>query len=299
MDIRLRVFAPIKCPPSLTLSLEESYFESSSGIMIFPFYFIFVFSQEIVTTSFSNDESAVNGAGKLDFTTPNQLDSSSPVSGDDPSVAIQGATNSFDNAAISQGSNLWPPNNQFDVLSDNSVDGEDERLGLLFDGNGGGEGGTDISIPSVPFNPVQLFNGVPEYIDNIRQWFRAPKEPNCRDGKYAFCCQKPAPKRKRGSDPGRPPNGKPQEYSQRRAACTTCRCFLPSARFLFFQSLTPLRMSKKLIKFSGSPNNPVCKFPENIFCCFCRDQVCDGFTFENAEQTSPPPLPPLYLTFTR
>lgn len=191
--------------------------------MIFPFYVIFIFPQPIVAISSFTDEFAVNGAGNPDFViTPSQQTASSPVPGD-PTVAIQGTTNPFENSARLQGSNLWPPNNRFDALPDNPLDGEDERMGLLFDGNSGGEGGIDIPIPSIPLNPIELFNGVPEYIDNLRQWLRKPKEPSCRDGKYAFCCQKPAPKPKSRSDPGRPPIGKPEEFSQRRGACTTCR----------------------------------------------------------------------------
>lgn len=202
--------------------------------MIFPFYFIFVFSQAIVTISSFTDGFVDNGAGKLDFTTPSQQVASSPVSGD-PTVPIQGATNSFDSSAVLQGSNLWP-NNQFDELSENPVNGGGETLGLLFDGNGG-EGGIDVSIPSIPFNPIQLLYGVPEYINNMRQWFSKPKEPKCRDEKYAFCCQRPAPERRSGS--GRPPIGNPEEYSQRRGVCIRCRCPLHCARFISFKSFTP------------------------------------------------------------
>lgn len=216
--------------------------------MIFSFYFIFLFSQTIVSSKIhlSRNESPVNDRGKSwPFFAPSRQIASSPVPGEDPTaVAIQGvtATNSFENSAILQGSNIWPPYSRFDVLPspDNPLDVEDERMGLLFDGNGGGEGGIDISIPSIPLNPIQIFNGVPEYIDNLRQWFQKPEEPNCRDRKYAFCCQKPAPKPKRRLDTGRstsgrPPIGEPEEYSQRRAACTTCRCsfalFSPSSSF--------------------------------------------------------------------
>lgn len=210
--------------------------KSSSGTMIFPFYVISIFSQAIVTISSFADEFVVDGAGELDFTTPSQQVASSPVSGD-PTVPIQGATDSFDSSAVLQGSNLWPPNNRFDGLSENPVNGGGEHLGLLFDGNSG-ESGIDFSVPSIPFNPIQLLNGVPEYIDNLRQWFRKPTEPNCRDGKHALCCQKPAPARR--SRAGRPPIGNPDEYSQRRGACINCKYPFHCARFVSFKSFTPL-----------------------------------------------------------
>ncbi len=224
-------------------------------------YVLLTFARATVVISSLSDES-VDGTGTSDFTTqnpqnvpipaggdptatfqgttnsldnsawnPSNSQSSSPSPnaipvGEDPTATFQGTTNSFDNSAWnpsnSQSSNL-SPNDKFNAPL-GPVNGG-ENLAFLLDGSTGEGEGTGISIPSFP---IQIFDGIPEFVDGIRQWFTEPKEPECKVNKHALCCQKPAPKPRVGKAGGRVPVGgvvvehEPLEYSQRRKKCSKC-----------------------------------------------------------------------------
>ena len=96
--------------------------------------------------------------------------------------------------------------------------------------------GTDV-IPKMP--PI-LFPGipdliqknVPEFIDDVRQWLRDPKRPECDYGYHAFCCQIGAP------DPNKGPKGRDiVELSKRRRKCSLCTRKIRT--FLIFPSPPP------------------------------------------------------------
>lgn len=169
----------------------------------------------------------MNGAN-LEFTTQDQQDPVSVKVPGDLTATFQGTTNLFDNSAVNlpnlQSSNL-SPSDPFDSTP-GRVNGGD-KTALLFDESTGGGGEKDILIPSAP---IQLIEGVPGLIDDIRRWFNNPKKPECKTNKHPICCQKGAFHLKNGRKRhgGRPPSVPPKvlfeplEYSQRRSICRSC-----------------------------------------------------------------------------
>lgn len=202
-------------------------------------YVFFNFVQAKPAILSSPDELINRASGILGFSTQDQQD---PVLGDQTTTLFQGATNLFDNFAEnpfdSQSSNLLP-NKNFDSTPDREDDGG-ESTSLLFDESTGGGGGTDISIPSVP---IQILDGVPEFINGIRQWFSNPEKPVCKENKHPLCCQKGPPSLKDGNArsggrrPSIPPKVlfEPLEYSQRRRVCRSCTQPIPAPHFLSFK----------------------------------------------------------------
>lgn len=200
-------------------------------------YVFFIFAQAFIS-SLSDELSAL---------TQDQQDPLSvPVPGDLTATFFQGATNLLDSSAVNpsdlQSSEL--PNDKFDSTPGRAADGG-ENTALLFDGNIGEEDGTGILIPSVP---TQILDGVPEFIDGIRQWLSNPKKPECKVNKHPLCCQKGAPPIKDGNPPtaGRPPSVPPKvlfeplEYSQRRRVCRSCTQPTQPPNLLFFQLSNPV-----------------------------------------------------------
>lgn len=184
-------------------------------------YFIFMFSRLVGAIALVPDQVS-DDLGSFDFSTQNQQLAS------DSSVIVQGASNHFADSALNPSLLHFSPNPQFD-LSTNINDNDSQSTAFLIDN---GDGGVDISIPSgmnIPIpsiNPMQLFQGIPEFINGVRQWISQPQEPECKDGKFAFCCDQPGPKPKVGRRPGRPAFATaahdPVEYSQRKRHCTRC-----------------------------------------------------------------------------
>lgn len=260
---------------------------------------IFILQAGVVISSFTNE--FVNGAD-LGFTTHDQQDPISvPVAGDQ-TATVQGSTNAFDDSAVNP-SNVQSPNpllnGQFDPSSI-QVHGV-ENTALLFDeSSGGGEiGGTDMTIP---FVPTQILEGVPEFIDAIGQWLKNRKKPECKVNKHLVCCQKGAPKLHGGKfSVGRAPYVEPKvhpellEYSQRRRECRSCRQNpLISVLSPVFQNLLSYRnlqdIEDRLTKFVvgsiGSEDHPACQWPENVFCCYCKDFVRTKHNFLQYNQLS-------------
>lgn len=205
-------------------------------------YILYVFLQSGFVISYLPDE-LNNGAG-LGFTAHDQQDPISvPVAGD-LATTRQGSTNLFDDSAVNPSdvqSQTPSLNGQFDPNSGQAHEGE--NTAFLVDGStGGGQGGTDILIPSVP---TQILEGVPELFDAVGQWFSNQEKPECKVNKYLLCCEKGAPQLKGGKiSVGRPPSLEPKvhpdllEYSQRRRKCHSCKQYpLPSVLSPVFQAL--------------------------------------------------------------
>lgn len=204
----------------------------------------FIFAQAVIS-SLSNE--LMNGpSGGLPLTQEEQDPLSVPVPGDLTATSFQGATNLFDSSAVNpsdlQSSDLLP-NDKFDSTPGRADDGG-ENTALLFDGNVGEEDGSNILIPSVP---TQILDGVPEFIDGIRQWLSNPEKPKCKINKHPLCCQKGAPSTKDGIPrvgrrPSVPPKVlfEPLEYSQRRRVCRSCMQPTQPPNLLFFQLSNPV-----------------------------------------------------------
>lgn len=189
--------------------------------------YVFIFSQLVGVIALISNE-VVDDVGHFDLPTQNQQWKS------DSSVIVQGATNYFADSALDSSLFHLSPYPQFD-LSTSPNEKDSENTAFLIDG---GDRGVDISIPSevnIPIpsvNPMQIFQGIPEFINDVRQWFSEPQKPECKDGKFVFCCDHPGPKPKVGRRPGRPPfaasaedrvlEHDPVEYSQRKRHCTRC-----------------------------------------------------------------------------
>lgn len=164
----------------------------------------------------------VDDTGYFDFPTQNKQLAS------DSSVVVQDATNYFADSTLNPSLSNLSPNPQFDLSTSTNRDDSKDTAFLIDSGDGGVDisipSGVDIPIPSV--NPMQLFQGIPEFVNDVRQWFSQPQKPECNDGKFAFCCDRPGPKPKVGRRPGRPAfavvEHDPVEYSQRKRDCTTC-----------------------------------------------------------------------------
>lgn len=191
-----------------------------SAIIMFSYacYSLFIFGQAGLVISSLPDES-MSGAN-LGFTTQDQQDPISVPDPGDSTAAFPGATNSFDISAVNP-SKLQP------VDSAPGQTNGGENTAFLFDGSSGGEGGTDILIPSAPY---QIPEGVPGLIDNLGRWFSNPKKPECKNNKYPICCQKGAPQLSNGKVAvGRTPIVEPKvlfdpvEYPQRRRECRSCK----------------------------------------------------------------------------
>ena len=209
-------------------------------------YVFYIFAPAVIS---SLSEESTNGpSGGLPLTQDQQDPLSVPVPGDLTATSFQGATNLFDSSEVNP-SDLYSldllPNDKFDSTPGRADDG-DEKTALLFDGNTGEEGGTDISIPSVP---TQILDGMPELIiDGIRQWFSNPKKPECKVNKHPLCCQKGAPSLKNGNpvrngrQPSIPPKVlfEPLEYSQRRRVCRSCTQPTQPPNLLLFQLSNPV-----------------------------------------------------------
>lgn len=247
------------------------------------FEFLFFFLAGVVISSFSDE--SINGAD-LGFTTPDQYGPISvPVAGD-MSSTVQVSTNVFDSSAANpsnvQGQNFLL-NGQFDPSSGQAHG--DGNTALLFDeSTGGGGEGTEILIPSVP---TQILEGVPDTTDESLSNL---KKPECKVNKYLFCCQKAAPKLKGGKiTTGRAPAVEPKvhpdfiEYAQRRRKCHSCRLNPPplilsvlfSCLSNLIQAVKGRRLQISLLGGGiGSADDPACHWPENIFCCYCKDNVC-------------------------
>lgn len=209
-------------------------------------YVFFIFAQAEAVISSLSDELMNGPSGGLPL--QDQQDPLSVLVPEDLTVtSFQGATNLFDGSAVNpsdlQSSDLLP-NDKFDSTPGRADNGG-ENTAFLFDGNTGGEDGTDILIPSAP---TQILDGVPEFIDGIRQWFSNPKKPDCKVNKYPLCCQKGAPLIKDGHPhaggrrPSVPPKVvfEPLEYSQRRRVCRSCTQSTQPPNPLFFHLSNPV-----------------------------------------------------------
>lgn len=208
-------------------------------------HFFFIFAQAVISSL--SDELMNGPSGGLPLTQDELDPLSVPVPGDLTATSFQGATNLFDSSAGNPSdlpSSDLLPNDKFDSTPGRADDGG-ENTALLFDGNIGKEDGTDILIPSVP---TQILDGVPEFIDGIRQWFSNPEKPECKVNKHPLCCQKGAPPIKDGNPPrgGRRPSVPPKvlfeplEYSQRRRVCRSCMPPTHPPNLLFFQLSNPV-----------------------------------------------------------
>lgn len=208
-------------------------------------YVFFILIQAKAVLSSLPDELNNRASGNVGFTTQDQQDPLSvPVPGDLPATSIQGPTNSFGNLAVNpsdlQSSSL-SPNDNFDSTTSRVDDGGEDRA-IWFDESTGGGEGTDNSIPSVP---SQILDGVPEFINGIRQWFSKPEKPECKTNKHPICCQKGAPPiingnpRSGGRRPSNPPKVlfEPLEYSQRRRVCRSCTQPNPRPQICHFSYL--------------------------------------------------------------
>lgn len=238
--------------------------------------YIFTIVRAGVAISSEPDE-FMNGAN-LGFTTQSRQ---GPVSAGDLAATFQGQSDLFGGFAVNpsnlQGSNL-SPNDQFGPFP-SQVNGNDNTA-LLFDESAGGGGGAGSLIPSVP---IQILDGVPELIDPVGWWLSNPKEPECKKNKYLYCCQKGAPKLRNGKvTTGRSPVVEPKvlddpaEYSQRRKICKNCTN--PLIYLFHLSNIEVFKISYKGLQSSmwvgiGSAGDPACQWPENIFCCYCKDAV--------------------------
>lgn len=124
------------------------------------------------------------------------------------------------------GSNAWPlPSQNFpaagseattiDRVNSHAEFGSRQSQNLAF------LDGTDFvpKTPSIPLPTIPdiIPKNVPEFIDDVRQWLRAPQRPKCEYGYHEFCCQIGAPNPKRG------PSGRDvAEVSKRRRKCARC-----------------------------------------------------------------------------
>lgn len=185
--------------------------------------------QPRVVISLPPDDLKNGASGNVGVTALDQQDPLSvSVPSDLTATLFHGATNSFDNPAVSlsdsQKSNL-SPNENFDPTPGGSNGGDNTALSL--DESTGGGGVTDYLIPSVP---IQILEGVPQVIDDLREWFNNPKKPECKNNKHALCCQKGSPPIIDGNPRpgGRRPSVAPKvlfdpiEYTQRRRVCRSC-----------------------------------------------------------------------------
>lgn len=248
---------------------------------------IIFFFQPRVAISLPPDELTNGPSGNIEGTTLDQLDPLSVlVPGDLTATLFHGATNSFDNSAVSssdsQKSNL-SPNENFDSPPAGANGGD--NTALLLDESTGGGAVTDYLIPSVP---IQILEGLPQVIDDLREWFNNPKKPECKNNKHALCCQKGGPSIIDGNPRpgGRRPSVSPKvlfdpiEYSQRRRVCRSCTSPiyislpLPPPPFTISAFLSGLHISLGWGAQTGSADHPACQFPENVFCCYCQDYVC-------------------------
>lgn len=81
--------------------------------------------------------------------------------------------------------------------------------------------GIDVlpQFPTIPLPPIPdlIPKNIPEFIDDVRQWFKDPQRPKCQYDYHELCCQKGAPDPTMG-----PPGRDPVEISKRRRKCARC-----------------------------------------------------------------------------
>lgn len=184
-----------------------------------------------------------------------------------------GQQNSFSNPAIEQ--KIIPPS-------------QDSAL-VPFDENGGL---TNV-IPSFPSLPqLNIFPQGSKADPKIPPDTQTDspterKEPNCKDDKFAFCCQKGPPVRgpnKTGIDS---PEVLLERKRERKSRLRNCRkCEIRLSTFITLVSVIVLLVvcflnEKNLIRYSGrggrgfkgSKDDPACSIPENEACCTCISKV--------------------------
>lgn len=181
--------------------------------------------------------------------------------------------------SLNPGSNPWPnPSQNFpavggeatrvDPENSNAEFGSRQSQNLAFLDE------TDV-FPSIPLPAIPdiIPKNIPEFIDNVRQWLRDPKRPECEYDYHELCCQLGAPDPKWG-----PPGRDLVELSKRRRKCAKCTRKIRSFLNIFppppLPHIIAPHASLKYVSFSGSKDRPECYFPEDIFCCFCMDGVC-------------------------
>ncbi len=234
--------------------------------------------QPRVVISLPPDDLKNGASGNVGVTALDQQDPL-PVSvpGDLTATLFYGATNSFDNPAVSlsdsQKSNL-SPNENFDPTPGGSNGGDNTALSL--DESTGGGGVTDYLIPSVP---IQILEGVPQVIDDLREWFNNPKKPECKNNKHALCCQKGSPRIIDGNPRpgGRRPSVAPKvlfdpiEYTQRRRVCRSCTNHIHNPPLYHIRSSIWLTHFARVGGFKqGAQITRLANFPKMSFAVIAR-----------------------------
>lgn len=123
-------------------------------------------------------------------------------------------------------------------------------------------------IPLIRFFQIRL----PEFHDDgTRQWLPEQKPPTCEGTYYLFCCEQGAPTNGVGRSSRRTKDD--INLSKRRRICK--RCKLPERRSLAFLIHCNRERTGLIVDIWTIDNKHFaqCYFPENIFCCFCRDGV--------------------------
>lgn len=146
------------------------------------------------------------------------------------------------------------------------------------------------TIWSPPFQSRYILEGVPEVIDDLREWFNSQNKPECKNNKHALCCQKGGPATIDGNPSPvgvlRPSRRKcfsillnihnGGDYAAAVGILSTIHLSPPPHTLPFTISalLSGLHISLEWGVQTGSADHPACQFPENIFCCYRQDPVC-------------------------
>lgn len=144
----------------------------------------------------------------------------------------------------------------------------------------GNDGPTTNVVPNFNFPPglFELFKeAIPQFdLNGVLNWFANPEPPQCEGGKFAFCCEFGAPERASR-------DVKKEEETEeakairlgRRKKCNECE--QPSHSLIPYPSTSEFKWGNPTANFLsikiGRADSPACHFPENEFCCFCRDRV--------------------------